>query len=95
MPYLNPLSPEVLVSHAKAPPAKKSDKGFGDENEFQVEASCVYLSVLRLRIQDPGLTYTCFDLRSLVFTSVHYIQDNANLARHFLSLHFDRAGLSS
>ena len=29
----NPLSPEPFVSRAKAPPAKRSEKGYGGENE--------------------------------------------------------------
>ena len=28
------MSPEPLVSRAKAPPAKRSEKGYGDENEL-------------------------------------------------------------
>ena len=28
----NPMSPEPLDSRAKAPPAKRCDKGYGDEN---------------------------------------------------------------
>ena len=30
----NPLSPEPFVSRAKAPPAKRSEKGYGDENDI-------------------------------------------------------------
>ena len=29
----NPMSPEPFVSRAKASPAKRSEKGYGDENE--------------------------------------------------------------
>ena len=29
-----PMSPEPFVSRAKAPPAKRSEKGYGDENGF-------------------------------------------------------------
>ena len=33
----NPLSPEPFVSHAKALPAKISEKGYGDENDHAIE----------------------------------------------------------
>ena len=31
--FKNPMSPEPLISRAKALPAKRSEKGYGDENE--------------------------------------------------------------
>ena len=41
--FKNPMSPDPFVSHAKAPPTKRSEKNYEDENEVN-KASSVSLS---------------------------------------------------
>ena len=37
------MSPEPFVSRAKAPPAKRSEKGYGDENGGNYDKKILYL----------------------------------------------------
>ena len=40
------MFPEPFVSRAKAPPAKRSEKGYGDENALLMEALKKHASLL-------------------------------------------------
>ena len=79
----NPVSPEPFVSSAKAPPVKRSEKGYGNESEFQLEWAQSTCSVMRaftvmsllgvLQNTTFGLAYGVLGLNATCFWLSRYI----------------------
>ena len=71
------MSPEPFVSRAKAPPAKRSEKGYGDENDPSLTRASLPSLTLRFDIGCRALDSKTARARSQKNTAV--LQSSVNL----------------
>ena len=64
--FKNPMSPEPFVSRAKAPPVKRSEKGYGDENGLRTRGISGRLELTTIDVSEERIADQKYKVSFLV-----------------------------